>query len=209
MPAVTRSSSSSTKKAVKSAKPSTVKAASGSSSTTKKSTSLNKWKKGDVIPLDSVKSLQLTRISSSDTGNKTSEIMLSDLFATTERVILFFYPRANTPGCTNQACGFRDEIFPKLPKIKGGKLQIFGCSADSPKSQTTWSKKLGLKYDLLSDLSADRKALKFLGVMKNGSSVLRSWLSLRLDSKKQLVVDNVDYGCSPKQCIQDVLEFLA
>lgn len=65
-------------------------------------------------------------------------------------VVLFTYPKASTPGCTNQACLFRDSYEP----LTGGGLAIYGLSRDSPKSNTTFKEKQKLPYPLLCDPSA-------------------------------------------------------
>ena len=63
----------------------------------------------------------------------------------TSRVALFFYPRANTSGCTEQAIGLRD----LLPRISG--VALVGISADSPEKQAAWAEKHRLGFPLLSD----------------------------------------------------------
>ncbi|KAJ5655611.1 hypothetical protein N7507_007561 [Penicillium longicatenatum] len=65
-------------------------------------------------------------------------------------VVLFTYPKASTPGCTKQACLFRDNY---KHLISTG-LSIFGLSADSPKANTTFQTKQSLPYPLLCDPSA-------------------------------------------------------
>lgn len=65
-------------------------------------------------------------------------------------VVLFTYPKASTPGCTNQACLFRDSYEP----LTAGGLAIYGLSKDSPKSNTTFKEKQKLPYPLLCDPSA-------------------------------------------------------
>ena len=62
-------------------------------------------------------------------------------------VVLFFYPRANTPGCTIEACGFRDS-FTKLQKAG---LVVLGISPDTPKAQLKFKEKYDLPYTLLAD----------------------------------------------------------
>ena len=62
-------------------------------------------------------------------------------------VILFFYPRADTPGCTIEACGFRD-AFKKLQKAG---LVVLGISPDTPKAQLKFKEKYDLPYSLLAD----------------------------------------------------------
>ncbi|KAL3473740.1 thioredoxin-like protein [Aspergillus californicus] len=62
-------------------------------------------------------------------------------------VVLFTYPKASTPGCTKQACLFRDGH----AKLTSTGLSIYGLSADSPKANTTFKTKQALPYPLLCD----------------------------------------------------------
>ena len=62
-------------------------------------------------------------------------------------VVLFFYPRADTPGCTIEACGFRD-TFDKLQKAGA---VVFGISRDTVKAQKKFQQKYDLPYMLLAD----------------------------------------------------------
>lgn len=75
-------------------------------------------------------------------------------------VVLFFYPRADTPGCTIEACGFRDS-FAKL--MKAG-VVVLGISRDTPKDQAKFKAKYDLPYTLLADV--DEKVCNQFGVMK-------------------------------------------
>lgn len=65
-------------------------------------------------------------------------------------VVLFTYPKASTPGCTRQACLFRDSYAP----LTAGGLSIYGLSTDSPKANTTFKDKQKLPYPLLCDPKA-------------------------------------------------------
>jgi len=65
-------------------------------------------------------------------------------------VVLFTYPKASTPGCTKQACLFRDSYTP----LTSTGLSIYGLSTDSPKANTTFKEKQKLPYPLLCDPSA-------------------------------------------------------
>ena len=71
---------------------------------------------------------------------------LKDYFG--KKLIIFFYPRANTPGCTAEACNLRDYF--KDLKDKG--YSILGVSADSEKSQQSFSKKYDFPFPLLADI---------------------------------------------------------
>jgi len=77
-----------------------------------------------------------------DTGEP---LKLSDLRG--RRVVLFFFPKADTPGCTKQACGFRD----RFPRIETANATVLGLSPDQPRALAKWKKKEDLPYTLLSD----------------------------------------------------------
>jgi thioredoxin-dependent peroxiredoxin len=75
-------------------------------------------------------------------------------------VVLFFYPRADTPGCTIEACGFRDQF----KKILAAGAVVLGISRDTPKDQANFRAKYNLPYTLLADV--DEKVCNQFGVMK-------------------------------------------
>ncbi|HXF04280.1 MAG TPA: thioredoxin-dependent thiol peroxidase [Blastocatellia bacterium] len=62
-------------------------------------------------------------------------------------VVLYFYPKDNTPGCTKEACGFRD-LFPKFQRRK---IAIIGISTDSVRSHEKFAEKYDLPFILLAD----------------------------------------------------------
>ena len=64
-----------------------------------------------------------------------------------KRVILYFYPRDNTPGCTKEACGFRD----RLADFAAQNTVILGVSGDDAKSHTKFTNKFDLNFPLLCD----------------------------------------------------------
>jgi peroxiredoxin Q/BCP len=73
------------------------------------------------------------------------------------KLLLFAYPKAATPGCTKQACGFRD----RLPRIEAAGATVVGLSPDKPAALARWREKEGLTYDLLSD--PEHQLLEALG----------------------------------------------
>ena len=75
-------------------------------------------------------------------------------------VVLFFYPRADTPGCTIEACGFRDQF----KKIQSTGAIVLGISRDTPRAQKKFREKYDLPYTLLADV--DEVVCKQFGVMK-------------------------------------------
>ena len=62
-------------------------------------------------------------------------------------VILYFYPRDDTPGCTVEACSFRD----MTPEFESRGARVYGVSADSAKSHVKFAQKYGLNFPLLAD----------------------------------------------------------
>jgi peroxiredoxin Q/BCP len=72
-------------------------------------------------------------------------VSLSDF--TGKKLVLFFYPKASTPGCTAEACNLRDNI----DRFRASGYEILGASADSPKRQKSFQAKYELPYDLLAD----------------------------------------------------------
>ena len=77
-----------------------------------------------------------------------------------KKVILYFYPRASTPGCTVEACEFRDS-FKKFVKKN---TVILGISPDTPKAQTKFKENEDLPFTLLCDV--EKAAAQAYGVLK-------------------------------------------
>ena len=90
------------------------------------------------------------------TDDQGSEVSSSALKGSS--FLLYFYPRDNTPGCTAEACGFRD----LWTDFKGKRIKIFGVSGDSQKSHQKFRKKFDLPFPLLMD--EDHSLAKAFGV---------------------------------------------
>lgn len=65
-------------------------------------------------------------------------------------IVLYFYPKNDTPGCTKEACSFRDDIF----ALRALGVQVLGVSLDSPESHARFAEKHGLPFPLLADEDA-------------------------------------------------------
>ncbi|KAI0764939.1 AhpC-TSA-domain-containing protein [Fomes fomentarius] len=89
---------------------------------------------GDVLPSYTLKNEEDEDI---DVATLTAE----------KGVILFLVPKADTPGCTQQACGFRDSY----PDFTSHNFDVYCLSADKPTAQSKWQTKKNLPYPLLSD----------------------------------------------------------
>lgn len=83
-------------------------------------------------------------------------------------VLLYFYPKDNTPGCTKQACGFRDQI----ADLKKDKVEVIGVSFDSSESHQKFAQKYNLNFPLLAD--TDGKIADAYGVRREeGKNIAR------------------------------------
>jgi peroxiredoxin Q/BCP len=87
-------------------------------------------------------------------------------------VILYFYPKDNTSGCTKEACNFRDDF----PKFKKTDAIILGVSPDSVESHKKFASKYNLPFTLLSD--EDKKVLKKYDVWKEKSMYGRKYMGV-------------------------------
>ena len=75
-----------------------------------------------------------------------------------KKLVVFFYPKANTPGCTAEACDLNDNI--SILKTEG--YQLLGVSADPVKNQKKFHEKFGFRYPLLAD--ENREVIEKFGV---------------------------------------------
>lgn len=89
-----------------------------------------------------------------------------------KKIVLYFYPKDNTPGCTTEACSFRDEI----AFFKKNNTMVLGISADSVKSHKNFSEKFSLPFPLLSDES--KKMIGAYGVWKEKSMYGKKYLGI-------------------------------
>ncbi len=99
---------------------------------------------GDKVPAFSV---------SDDRGNIQS---LEDYLG--KKLVVFFYPKANTPGCTAEACDLRDHF----KELQDAGYSLLGVSADSVKSQRNFSKKFDFPFPLIAD--QDKAVINAFGV---------------------------------------------
>lgn len=99
-----------------------------------------------------------------------NKISLKDFSGKT--VVLFFYPKADTPGCTVEACGFRDTY----KKIQATGAVILGISADPSNKQKKFQDKFHLPYPLLAD--TDKKVCEAFGVIQEKSMYGKKYMGI-------------------------------
>ena len=132
------------------------------------------------------------------------EISLKD-YKGKSRVVLYFYPKDDTPGCTVEACGFRDSI----KKIEGLDAVVLGVSPDNEDSHDKFVSKFKLPFILLSD--TDKKICSAYGVWveksmygKTYMGVARTTFLIGKDGKIEKIYEKV----KPDVHAQEVLDFL-
>ena len=87
-------------------------------------------------------------------------------------VILYFYPKDDTPGCTAEACAFRDN----LPRFEAGKAQVLGVSILDEKSKAKFASKYRLNFPLLAD--SDHAVAEQYGVWQEKSRYGRTYMGI-------------------------------
>ncbi len=89
-----------------------------------------------------------------------------------QNLVLYFYPKDSTPGCTQESCDFRDN----LNRLKTSGAAVVGVSADSVESHRRFKEKQGLNFPLLSD--PDHEALNAYGVWQEKSLYGRKFMGI-------------------------------
>ncbi|KIV78588.1 hypothetical protein, variant [Exophiala sideris] len=144
--------------------------------------------------------LQLDGLGGTVQTNDGKDVTLKELIDQSfAGVVLFTYPKASTPGCTTQACLFRDNYAP----ITGASLSIYGLSTDSPKANSTFVTKQKLQYPLLCDPNATLTTA--IGMKKPGPGKSTSRGVVVID--KQGVV-RVWEQTGPAKTVEAVLEYV-
>lgn len=110
-------------------------------------------------------------------------------------LLVYFYPKADTPGCTKQACSLRDAFATLTEKS----VKVFGVSTDSPKSQKAFKEKYQLPFDLLAD--EDSTIVKAFGVPTTMGFAKRQAFLF-----KDGALVWVDFSASTEQQAADVLK---
>jgi len=132
-------------------------------------------------------------------GDQTIPVHLIDYRG--RRVVLYFYPKDNTPGCTREACAFRDGY----AKLQEWGITVFGCSVDSADAHRAFARKYGLPFPLL--LDPDKRIAKAYGA-DNGIPILgldkRITYVIGEDGRIVAVYPQVDPATHANQIIRDL-----
>jgi peroxiredoxin Q/BCP len=127
-------------------------------------------------------------------------VSLSDFKGKT--VILYFYPKDNTPTCTVEACDFRDNY----QSLLGKGYQVIGVSADDEKSHKKFEKKFNLPFPLIAD--TDMKIVNAYGVWgdkvlfgREYQGILRTTFIIDAEGKVAHVIDKVTSATASQQVL--------
>lgn len=116
-------------------------------------------------------------------------------------LVLYFYPKDDTPGCTKEACSFRDSY---SDLTQAGAI-VFGVSSDSPDSHTAFRKKYNLPFSLLSDTNGELR--KMLGVPTDLFGLLPGRVTYIFNPEGRLVY-MFDSQFSPEKHVQEALKII-
>ncbi len=103
-----------------------------------------------------------------------AELSLADFKG--EYILLYFYPKDMTPGCTTEACELRN----RMNDLKALSVQVLGVSADSEQSHKKFKEKERLNFPLLSDV--DKKVIEAYGVWKEKSFMGKKFMGISRES---------------------------
>ena len=127
-------------------------------------------------------------------------VQLSDFDG--KKLVLYFYPKDDTPGCTAQACNLRDN----LPSLQAQGYQVLGVSVDDEKSHQKFIKKFSLNFPLLAD--TDHSVVEAYGVWKEKSmygktymGTVRTTFLIDEAGKIERIIGKVDTGNHTSQII--------
>jgi peroxiredoxin Q/BCP len=136
--------------------------------------------------------------------DESNRVKLSELRG--KRVVLYFYPKDDTPGCTRQACGFRDNY----GSVEGKNSIVLGVSPDDAESHQAFKSKFSLPFPLLVDpdhaiaeaysvwVERERDGNKFMGIARS---------SFVIDEQGKVI--DAHYNVSPEESVESALAALA
>ncbi|KAJ9108507.1 hypothetical protein QFC20_003413 [Naganishia adeliensis] len=142
---------------------------------------------GDVLPSITIQ------------DNKGQDVDVSTLCDSDHGLVIFVYPKANTPGCTTQACTYRDN-YDEFEKLG---YKVYGLSADTVSAQDKWATAKEFKYNLLADTK--HELLKRLGAFVPPKNIKRSHFIFEKGTGK-LVEKKV--GVKPADDTKNALSFI-
>ena len=148
-----------------------------------------------------------------EVGTKVKNFSLKDAFGKThmltdylgKKVVIYFYPKDDTPGCTTQACAFRDAY----DDFKSDDIVVIGISKDSPESHMKFITKYDLPFILLSD--EDVAVANYFGVYIEKSMYGKKYMGVNRSTfilNDEGIITHVFEKASPSENADDILKVL-
>ncbi len=119
------------------------------------------------------------------------------------KTVLYFYPKDDTPGCTKEACAFRD----RMDDYEQASIKVYGVSLDSPESHREFREKYGLNFPLLTD--EDGRAADALGLLGEKGYANRTTFLLDSDGTISKVYPEVSPETHADEILSDAAEIQA
>jgi thioredoxin-dependent peroxiredoxin len=116
---------------------------------------------------------------------------------TGQKTVLYFYPKDDTPGCTKEACAFRD----RMQDYAEAGIQVYGISLDSPESHREFREKYDLNFPLLSDEGG--RAAETLGVLGDRGTARRVTFLLDPEARISKVYPEVTPDTHAEEILED------
>ena len=116
---------------------------------------------------------------------------------TGQKTVLYFYPKDDTPGCTKEACAFRD----RMDDYAKAGIQVYGVSLDSPESHREFREKYNLNFPLLSDEGG--RASETLGVLGDRGTARRVTFLLDPEARISKVYPEVTPDTHAEEILED------
>lgn len=146
-------------------------------------------------------------------GTKVSNFTLSDAYGHMhslndflgKKVVIYFYPKDDTPGCTTQACAFRDAY----EDFRAFDVQVIGISKDDEKSHKKFIEKYNLPFLLLSDV--ETKVAEMFGVWVEKSMYGKKYMGMQRSTfiiNEEGIITHVFEKASPSENAIDILKAL-
>jgi len=129
------------------------------------------------------------------TAEDGSELSVRDLAG--RKTVLYFYPKDGTPGCTKEACAFRD----RMEDYRREGIEVYGVSVDSPESHREFREENGLNFPLLTDEEGEAAAA--LGILGERGTARRTTFLLGEDGEIRKVYPEVSPETHADEILRD------
>ncbi len=134
--------------------------------------------------------------------NQDNQLISIEDYIGKKTIIIYFYPKDNTPGCTKEACAFRDA----MQNFNNLECEVFGISADSIQSHKSFAQRYKLTFQLLSD--SNNQVRKQFKVPANLFGLIPGRVTY-IVNKSGIISHLINNQTNPEKHIQETLDFIS